>query len=169
VSWTDVLLVFFRAAFLSVNGSTTLALLKEDLVDRLHVLSASEFATGVVVGSISPGPMGYGAIALGFLADGWRGAIVATLTSWLPAFLVIPLRAGYRKLEGRSWVGGLSWGVAGAGAGLLIGLTAGIVQSSVTGWREGGIAAAIVLMLALRVPVAGAIAAGAVMGAIFLR
>ena len=166
MNWATVLTVFLRAAFLSMNGSTTLALLKEDLVDRLHVLSDRDFATGVVVGSISPGPLGYGCIAVGFLADGWRGAIVAAITSWLPAFLVLPLRAGFRRIEHLPWVGGLSWGVAGAGAGLMLALIIGITGSTVTGWKEALIAIAAVLMLTKNVPVPAVILAAAIAGAL---
>ena len=126
MTWSEVLSVFLRAAFLSVNGSTTLALLEQDLVKRLRVLSPADFTTGVAVGAASPGPLGYGCIALGFLADGWRGALVATLTSWLPAFLAIPLRLFYRKLEGKPWMGGLSWGIAASGTGLLFAMVANL-------------------------------------------
>jgi chromate transporter len=169
VSWGDLLTVFLRAAFLSVNGSTTIALLKEDLVDRLRVLNEAQFATGFVIGSVSPGPYGFGAIAMGFLADGWRGALVATFTSWLPSFLVIPLRAGYQRLEGKPWMAGMTWGVAGAGAGLLIALTVGLARTTIMSFREATVTAIVLALLAARVPIAGAIAAGALLGAIFLR
>ena len=169
MTWSEVLSVFLRAAFLSVNGSTTLALLEQDLVNRLHVLSRADFTTGVAVGAASPGPLGYGCIALGFLADGWRGALVATLTSWLPAFLAIPLRLFYRRMEGRPWVGGLTWGIAASGTGLLFAMVANLGIHAIHGWIEGAIGVLTLVLLFRRVPVAPIIAAAAILGALFLH
>jgi chromate transporter len=169
MSGAQVLVVFLRAAFLSVNGGMTLALLEEDLVKRLHVLSPSDFAVGVAVGAASPGPFGYGCIALGFLADGWRGALVATFTSWLPAFLSIPLRAGYRRLEDHPWIEGLTWGIAASGTGLLLELTVTLTTRSVTGGRELVLAAILLLLLFRRLPALHVLLVAALAGALFLR
>jgi chromate transporter len=168
MSGAEVLAVFLRAAFLSTNGGTTLALLEEDLVKRLHVLSPSDFALGVAVGAASPGPFGYGCIALGFLADGWRGALVATFTSWLPAFFSIPLRAGYRQLEGRPWVRGLTWGVASSGTGLLLGLAVTLTTSAVIGWREAVLGALVLWLLFRRLPAPVTLLLAGLAGALFL-
>jgi chromate transporter len=178
MSWGELWLVFLRAAFFSMNGSTTLALLQQDLVERLHVLSPAQFATGVVIGCASPGPLGYGCIALGFLADGWRGALVATFTSWLPAFLAIPLRAGYRRLEGRKWISGLTWGVAAAGGGLLLALAGSLTMETLRfdpragtlkGWPETLLGGLVLLLLVRRLPIILVLVMAALLGALFLR
>jgi chromate transport protein ChrA len=100
MTWLEALSVFLRAAFLSVNGSTTLALLQQDLVGRLGILTPAEFSLGVSVGAASPGPLGYGCIALGYLADGWRGALLAMFTSWLrvrSTFVAVGRNSGSRS------------------------------------------------------------------------
>ena len=154
MSWGELIVVFLRAAFLSVNGGTTLALLEQDLVKRLHVLSPADFATGVAVGAATPGPFGYGCIALGYLADGWRGALVATFTSWLPAFLAIPLRSVHRRLEATRWIGGATWGVAASGGGLILTMTWGLAAHAIVGWREAALACVVLLLLLRRAPAA---------------
>jgi len=169
MSGAEVWAVFLRAAFLSTNGGTTLALLEEDLVKRLHMLAPADFAVGVAVGAASPGPFGYGCIALGFLADGWRGALVATFTSWLPAFLSIPLRAGYRQLEDRSWIRGLTWGIAASGTGLLLALAVTLTTQSVTGWPELVLGAVLLLLLFRRLSAPVVLLLAALAGALFLR
>jgi chromate transporter len=169
MTWGELLTVFLRAAFLSVNGGTTLALLEQDLVHRLHVLSPSEFSTGVAVGAASPGPFGYGCIALGFLADGWRGALVATFSSWLPAFLAIPLRSLHRRLETTRWISGLTWGVAAGGTGLLLAMTANLTVDALRGWREVVLGALLLLLLLRRRPASLALLAAALAGALFMR
>lgn len=169
MSLPELLAVFLRAAFFSVNGGTTLALLEEDLVRRLGVLSPEQFATGVAIGSASPGPFGFGCIALGFLAAGWTGAVVAALTSWLPAFLAVPVRAVYRKLEERPWVDGVRWGVAAAGAGLLLSMLVALGATSVTGIREGAVLVAAAALLWRGVPAPAVLVLAAAAGAVWLR
>jgi chromate transporter len=171
VSWAQVLEVFLRAAFLSANGSTTLALLQEDLVQRLRVLSPRDFSTGVAVGCSTPGPLGYGCIALGFLADGWRGALVAVFTSWLPPLLSIPLRNLYTHWEDRAWIAGVTWGIGAAGTGLLAALALSLaVQTAVAGWADFALSGIVLaLLLSGRVPLVGVIGLAAVAGAAFLR
>jgi chromate transport protein ChrA len=169
MSWSEVLIVFLRAAFLSTSGNAVLALLEQDLVVRLHVLTRSEFALGVAVGAATPGPLGYGCIALGFLADGWRGATVAMLTSWMPPLLAIPLRSGMRRLEGRRWMTGVLWGLQSAGAGLLLALAVGMTKDAVTGWQEGLLAAGAMVLLFRKVHPGVVLALAAGVGALFLR
>ena len=169
MSWGEVLVVFLRAAFLSTSGNAVLALLEQDLVTRLHVLSRSQFALGVAVGAATPGPLGYGCIALGFLADGWRGAIVATITSWLPPLLAIPVRSGMRRLEGRRWMSGVLWGLQSAGAGLLLALAVGMARDAVTGWREGLLTAGALVLLFRKVHPGVVLALAAAIGALLLR
>lgn len=169
MSWAELLTVFLRAAFLSVNGGTTLALLEQDLVQRLRVLSPTDFSTGVAVGAATPGPFGYGSIALGFLADGWRGALVATFTSWLPAFLALPLRTAQRRLETARWMAGMTWGVAAGGAALLAALTLDQAIGSLPGWHEAALCGVLVLLLFRRVPAPLVLGLSALLGAWLYR
>lgn len=169
MTWDQVLLTFLRAAFLSSNGSTTLTVLEEDLVQHLKVLTRSDFALGTAIGAATPGPLGFGCIALGFLADGWRGAIVATLTSWLPALLAIPLHWWVRRLEGRPWFSGMMWGLTAGGAGLLLAMTVGMGEQSLRGWRELLIAGIALALVWRRAHAAVVIAASALLGVLLFR
>jgi len=169
MTWGEVWVVFLRAAFFSTSGNAVLALLEQDLVVRLHVLSRSQFALGVAVGAATPGPLGYGCIALGFLADGWRGAIIATVTSWMPSLLAIPVRSGMRLLEGRRWMSGVLWGLQSAGAGLLLALASGMARATILGWREALLAAASLALLFRRIHPGVVLALAAVAGAMWLR
>ncbi len=169
MTWPQVLESFLRAAFLSTNGSTTLSLLKTDLVDRLGVLTPGDYAAGVAVGAASPGPLGYGAIALGYLADGWRGALVATFTSWLPAFFAIPLRALHRRWEEHPWLKGISWGVSASGAGLLAALCVSLTLHALQGWTEAALGAAALALLFRKVHPVIVLAVSATVGALLLR
>lgn len=164
----DLVVAFLKAAFLSVNGSTTLALLKGDLVDRLHLLDAQTYATAVAIGSSTPGPLGYAAIALGFFAAGWAGALVAVFTSWLPAFLSLPLYSLYGKFEKRPWITGVTWGVGAAGTGLLMSLVVGLTVTSLTGWKEALLAAISLWLLTRKISPVLVLLASGVVGALLL-
>ena len=131
-------------------------------------LAGAVFATGVAIGSATPGTSGYACITIGFLADGWRGALVATITSWPRAFLV-PLRAGYRQLEGRPWVEGAKWGVASADTGLLLAMVHGPARTLLPGGPEIALAQLTVLLLSRRISPAEVLALAALSGALFLR
>lgn len=169
MSALELALVFLRAAFLSFSGGAMLAMLDQDLVQRRHVLTPADFAAGVAVGAVSPGPLGYGCIAIGFLVGGWNGALIATGASWLPAFLVIPLRIGYRRIAGRPWVTGLTWGVAAVGTGLLVALALGLARHAAGDGRAAALGGVVLLLLGRRVPIPAVLALAAVAGALFLH
>lgn len=78
-------------AVLFGSGYVLLAFLRSDLVDRLHWLSESQLLDAVAVGQITPGPVFTTATFIGYLLDGGRGAVVATVGIFLPAFVFVAI------------------------------------------------------------------------------
>jgi chromate transporter len=68
-----------------------LAFLRSDFVDRLHWLSEKQLLDAVAVGQVTPGPVFTTATFIGYLLDGGRGAAVATVAIFLPAFLLVAI------------------------------------------------------------------------------
>jgi chromate transporter len=73
------------------SGYVLLAFLQSELVTRRSWLTSSQLLDAVAVGQITPGPVFTTATFIGFLLAGPRGAIVATLGMFLPAFLFVAI------------------------------------------------------------------------------
>jgi chromate transporter len=71
------------------SGYVLLAFLRSELVARLGWLSEAQLLDAVAVGQVTPGPLFTTATFVGFLLAGHRGALVATLGIFLPAFFFV--------------------------------------------------------------------------------
>lgn len=85
------LFLFFLkvGAILFGSGYVLLAFLQADLVDRMHWLTQSQLLDAVAIGQITPGPLSSTATFIGFVLGGVRGATVATVGIFLPAFFFV--------------------------------------------------------------------------------
>jgi chromate transporter len=73
------------------SGYVLLAFLEADLVQRFHWLTQGQLLDAVVVGQVTPGPVFTTATFVGYVLQGWRGALVATVGIFLPAFVFVGL------------------------------------------------------------------------------
>jgi chromate transporter len=80
-------------ALLVGSGYVLLAVLRQDLVERLHWLSESQLLDAIAVSQATPGPFFTVATFVGYLLAGWRGAGLGTLAMFLPAFAYVALTA----------------------------------------------------------------------------
>jgi chromate transporter len=83
------------------SGYVLLAFLRTELVTHRGWISSGQLLDSVAVGQVTPGPVFTTATFIGYLLAGPKGATVATLGIFLPAFLLVgltgPLIAGLRK------------------------------------------------------------------------
>lgn len=80
-------------ALLWGSGYVLLAVLRDDLVVKMRWLSESQLIDAVAVSQATPGPFFTVATFIGFLLHGWRGAALATLAMFLPAFVYVAVTA----------------------------------------------------------------------------
>lgn len=73
------------------SGYVLLAFLEADLVQRFHWLTQGQLLDAVMVGQVTPGPVFTTATFVGYVLQGWRGALVATVGIFLPAFVFVGL------------------------------------------------------------------------------
>ncbi len=71
------------------SGYVLLAFLRADLVVGLHWLTEKQLLDAVAVGQVTPGPVFTTATFIGYLLAGPRGAAVATVGIFLPAFVLV--------------------------------------------------------------------------------
>jgi chromate transporter len=86
----SLFLVFLKlGAIVFGSGYVLLAFLRADLVTHRGWLTDAQLADAVAVGQITPGPVFTTATFIGFILGGSRGAILATVGVFLPAFLLV--------------------------------------------------------------------------------
>jgi chromate transporter len=95
----SIFLVFLKiGALVFGSGYVLLAFLRADLVERLHWLTEHQLLDAVAVGQVTPGPVFTTATFIGYLLAGWRGAAVATLGIFLPAFIFVAVSGPFVAL-----------------------------------------------------------------------
>ena len=71
------------------SGYVLLAFLRSDFVEHLHWLTEKQLLDAVAVGQVTPGPVFTTATFIGYIVGGTRGAAVATVAVFLPAFILV--------------------------------------------------------------------------------
>jgi len=82
-------------AVLFGSGYVLLAVLRADLVVRLHWLTDAQLLDAIAVSQATPGPFFTVATFIGYLLGGWKGASLATAGMFLPAFVYVAATAGF--------------------------------------------------------------------------
>jgi chromate transporter len=83
-------LVFLKiGAVVFGSGYVLLAFLRADLVAHRGWLTDAQLVDAIAVGQVTPGPVFTTATFIGYLVGGLRGAIVATIGIFVPAFLLV--------------------------------------------------------------------------------
>jgi chromate transporter len=82
-------------ALLFGSGYVLLAVLREDLVTRLHWVSESQLMDAVALSQATPGPFFTVATFLGYVLSGWKGAWLATVGMFVPAFVYVAATANF--------------------------------------------------------------------------
>ena len=91
-----VFLYFLKiGAVLVGSGYVLLPVLHADLVLKLHWLSDAQLLDAVAVSQATPGPFFTVATFIGFLLGGWKGAALATIGMFLPAFVYVAATSGF--------------------------------------------------------------------------
>jgi chromate transporter len=166
-----VFLYFLKVgAVLFGSGYVLLALLRADLVERLHWLTENQLLDAIAVSQGTPGPFFTVATFVGYIISGWKGAVVATLGMFLPAFAFVAITAKFLpKLRKSPMASAFLDGVNAAAVALMAFVGWQFARGTLLSIPAAAIAViALVLLLRFRVNSAWLVLGGAMTG-ILLR
>ena len=156
--------LLLKASLFSTTGTGNLPILHQDLIQRGWA-TEQHFAESLAIGQVSPGPSGLWVIGLGYLTDGLRGALFATVAITIPPLAVLGINLVYRRIGTHPATGGFARGLSLASVGLFLIVLAGILSRAGLDTRGVLIAlAALGLGLAQRLPVVAVLGLAALAG-----
>jgi chromate transporter len=114
-------LVFFKIGSVAFgNGMTIIPLIQADVVDAHQWLTLSQFADGIALGQITPGPFLITAAFVGFKMGGVLGALLATFAMFSPSFaMTLIFTEIFARLRNLRAIRGALAGVLASFVGLL--------------------------------------------------
>lgn len=71
------------------SGYVLLAFLESEFVHKYSIITSSQLIDAVAVGQFTPGPVFTTATFIGYIINGFSGAIAATIGIFLPSFLLV--------------------------------------------------------------------------------
>jgi chromate transporter len=106
VSVLDVALLFIRVGAVSFGGgSSVLAELQHELVDRRAAMTQEQFFTAYALGQATPGPGILFLVPMGFYAAGAPGAVVALVGFLVPPLLLqVIVARQWERLAHSPWI-----------------------------------------------------------------
>jgi chromate transporter len=125
----------YAGTFVFGSGLAIVPFLYGGVVKDYHWLNDRQFVDAVAVAMITPGPVVITTAFIGFLVQGFWGAVLAAVGTFLPCYLLTIVPAPYFKKHGKR--PGLLAFIAGATAaaiGAIAGSVVVIGQRSVTDW-----------------------------------
>ncbi len=102
------------------NGTTIIPLIQADVVDAHHWLTLNQFADGIALGQITPGPFLITAAFIGYKMGGVFGATLATFAIFSPSFaMTLVFTELFARVRNLQAVRGALAGVLASFVGLL--------------------------------------------------
>lgn len=92
----ELFLVFLKiGSVLFGSGYVLLAFLEAEFIDQRGWLTKTQLLDAVSVGQFTPGPVFTTATFIGYVIEGFPGAVLATVGIFLPSFIFVALSAPY--------------------------------------------------------------------------
>lgn len=141
--------VFLRMGAITFGGGfMMIPLIESEVVNSHHWLSHQEFADATALGQITPGPVLITATFIGYRVAGTFGALVATISIFLPSFLMtIAAGSSLRRFRSNELVQSFLRGVMPAVVGLLVAAALSIGRAGIHTWIGLVIAVSAVFVL----------------------
>jgi chromate transporter len=83
-------LFFLKVGSILFGGGYVLfAYVHKDIVNNFHWLNNRQLLDAIAVGQMTPGPFSSAATFIGYLIEGFPGAIVSTIAMFIPSFVIV--------------------------------------------------------------------------------
>jgi chromate transporter len=143
--------VFLRVGAVAFGGGfAMIPLIEEEVVNRAAWLGHREFVDGMALGQITPGPVLITATFVGYYVAGVAGAIIATISVFLPSFILVLIAGKYlTRMRTNPQVAAFLQGVLPAVVGMMAVALVSLAKSgihSMAGALLAGACAAILLV-----------------------
>lgn len=128
--------IFLRIGSVTFGGGLVMVpLIESEVVNTNHWLTHQEFADAFALGQITPGPVLITATFVGYRVAGTLGALVATISIFLPAFVMTIAGAhSLRRFRNNAQVQAFLRGVAPAVVGLLVAAALSVGRAGIHSW-----------------------------------
>ncbi|MES2526093.1 MAG: chromate transporter [Bdellovibrionota bacterium] len=134
------------------SGYVLLSFLKEEFVLQRGWLTEIQLLDAVSIGQFTPGPVFTTATFIGYVIDGYSGAVLATLGIFLPSFVFVALSAPYiSKLRSSENLSRFLDGVIAGSFALMVLVTFSLGKSGFVDWKTS-LVGIISFLILLRFP-----------------
>jgi chromate transporter len=149
------------------GGFVIIPLMQADAVGHYHWMTSAQFLNAVALGQITPGPVVQTVAVVGYAAAGLAGGLLAALVAFAPSFAFV-LVGGPRfgRIRGNQRARAFLDGAGPAAIGAILGSAITLTRALAHPWQYAVLAAALVLLLALRRGVVLTLLAAAAVGVV---
>jgi len=131
-------LIFLKIGVVAFGGGyAMIPILQWDMVDHLGWLTLRQFLDGILLGFVTPGPIIITATFIGYWIKGLLGALVATVSIFLPPILLILfLTPFYQRVKEARWMRQVIQGILAALVGMLVLVVLQMGRASLVDWKS---------------------------------
>jgi len=152
------------------GGFASIPLMQHEFVQARGWMTGPTFMDGIALGQVTPGPIVITATFAGYVVRGLPGAIVATLSVFLPSFVLVCLVAPhFDGLQRRARFRGATRGALVSFVGLLAAVTVRFALATRWTLPVAGLALAAFVALRLRVDVLWVVAGAVLLSLLIVR
>jgi chromate transporter len=144
--------VAFKVGALSYGGGfVIIPLMQADAVSHYHWLTSTQFLNAVALGQVTPGPVVQTVAVVGYAAAGLAGGLLAAAVAFTPSFAFVLLGGHhFGRIRADRRAGAFLGGAGPAAIGAILGSAVSLTRALAQPWQYVLLAAALILLLALR-------------------
>lgn len=152
------------------GGYASVPLMLHEVVTVRHWLDDATFMDGIVLGQITPGPIVITATFVGYLLKGTVGAVIATVSVFLPSFLLaVAITPHFHKLRASPLFNKIIAGALCSFVGLLLNVAIHFATQIHWDVTRAVLAVAAFVALRLKLDILRVVLAGAIVSVVLLR